>query len=468
MGFEGKLHELKLDEYTLIAKKDATGKQDIFPFTPDIPAVTSLGRDQYDYEPLEFSGYIQDKIELKEMIINVGVRLDYFDPDATIPSDIRDPDIIRPLKEENIYIGWDSTYASTLSQVDLEVYKDGLTQYTVEERKSFMRKKVDAKIHLSPRIGIAYPITNRGIIHFSYGHFLGMPGFQYLYNDADYKMQSGGGNRLIGNPDLKPEKTVHYEIGLQQQLGNDIGLDLTLFYKDTRDWVGSSPLYKTVSPAIGYSKYVNKDYSNVYGMTLDLEKRFSRFFSARVYYAYQMAEGTYSNPNDAFDNVYNSGDPEEERLALIPMNWDQHHTLNAYATMSTRGWTFTATLKYQSGRPYTPAISKAEVTGGAAFVGWTTNSQRIPASSSLDIRMLKSIPIGALRLQIYAVGYNVLDQRGVRGVFGSTGQPDYDSNIAADYHGYRSNRIGSYNEQLRRPDYYQPPREIQLGFSIEF
>lgn len=468
MGFEGKIHELKKDDYTLISKKNALGTEDIVPYTPDVPSVNSLSRDYYTYKPMEISGYIQDKLELKKMIINIGVRLDYFDPDATIPSDVRDPDIIRPLKNEHIYKNWDEEYAAALSQVELDAYKAGLTEYTIDERKSFMRQKVDPKMNLSPRLGIAYPITEKGIIHFSYGHFLGMPGFQYLYNNADYKMQSGGGNRILGNPDLRPEKTVHYEIGLQQQLGDDIGLDITLFYKDTRDWVGSSPLYKTVSASIGYSKYVNKDYSNVYGLTLDLEKRFSRFFSTRVYYAYQLAEGTYSDPRDAFDDVYNSGDPEELRVALLPMNWDQRHTLNAYATLSTKGWFFTATFKYKSGRPYTPDISKSELTGGASYVGWAANSQRIPASNSLDLRVLKSFPVGKLTLKLYAVAYNVLDQRGVTGVFGTTGQPDFDSNVYADYHGYRSDRIGSYNEQLRRPDYYQPPREIQAGLSLEF
>ncbi len=468
-GFEGKIHELFLDSYSLIAAKTAGGTEDIIPYTPEVPSVISLSRDRYSYEPREFSAYIQDKLELNEMIINIGVRVDYFDANASIPTDIRDPDIYRPLKEENKYKGWDADYAATLAQVELEAYKEGLTEYTVAEREEFMREKVDAKIHVSPRIGIAYPITDRGIIHFSYGHFLAMPGFQYLYNDADYKMSSGGGNRLLGNPDLEPEKTVHYEIGIQQQLGDDIGLDVTLFYKDTRDWVGASPLYKTVSAAVGYSKYVNKDYSNVYGMTLDLEKRFSRFFSARVYYAYQLAEGTYSDPDDAFDDVYNnSGDPEEPRIALLPMNWDRNHTLNAYVTMTSKGWTFTATGKYQSGRPYTPAIAKAEVTGGSSYVGWTANSERIPSSSSLDLRVLKAIPVGDFRVKFYAVGYNILDQRGIRNVFSSSGKADYDPNIAADYHGYDANRIGSYGEQLRRPDYYQAPREIQLGLSIEF
>jgi outer membrane receptor protein involved in Fe transport len=467
LGFDGKIHDLKRDSYTLVDKRNDVDVTDLFVYTPSVPDVESLNREKYSYNPVEMSAYLQDKIELLEMIINIGVRFDYFDPDATVPSDVRDPDIYRPLKEEHIYKNWDAAYAATLSQVDLEDYKASLEAYTPEERKAFMRKDVPAKFNISPRIGISFPITSKGIIHFSYGHFLGMPGFQYLYNDASYKLPTSG-NKLFGNPDLEPEKTVHYEIGLQQQLGNDIGLDVTLFYKDTRDWVGTSPLYKTVQTRVSYSKYVNKDYSNVYGMTLDLEKRFSHLFAARVYYAYQLAEGTYSNPKDAFDQVYNASEPEEPRLAMVPMNWDQRHTLNAYLTMNTGNWTFTVTGRYLSGDPYTPSISKSETTGGATYVGWSTNSERIPSSSSVDLRVFKSFPIDEWRINLYAIIYNVFDQRGVTGVFSASGLADFDPNTYADYHGYNASRIGSYNEQIRRPDYYQSPRQVQLGLSLSF
>ncbi len=467
-GFDGKLHDLKRDSYTLVDKGNVDDDVTVlYVYTPSVPVETDLNREKYSYNPVEMSVYLQDKIELKEMIINIGVRLDYFDPDATIPSDIRDPDIYRPLKEEHQYKNWNAAHADTLSQVDLEDYKASLEEYTLEERKAFMQKDIPAKINISPRIGISFPITTKGIIHFSYGHFLAMPGFQYLYNGAGYKLPTSG-YKLFGNPDLEPEKTIHYEIGLQQQLGSDIGLDVTLFYKDTRDWVGSSPIYKTDRSGIGYSKYENKDYSNVYGMTLDLEKRFSRLFAARVYYAFQLAEGTYSDPKDAFDDVYNASEPEEQRLAMVPMNWDQRHTLNAYMTMTTWGWTITLTGKYLSGRPYTPSVIKSESVGGTAYKGWSTNSQRIPSSSSVDLRVLKSFPIDDWRINMYAVVYNLFDQRGVRSVFSASGRADFDKNMYDDYPGYEADRVGSYNEQLRRPDYYQAPRQIQLGLSLSF
>lgn len=466
MGFDGKRHDLKLDSYTLIDDTSAATYGNFF--SPVVPTVENINREKYSYNPVEISAYLQDKIELKEMIVNIGVRLDYFDPDATIYSDIRDPNIYDPLRNEHIYKNWNQAYADTLSAVDLEIYKASLEEYTVNERRAFMRKDVPAKFNISPRIGISFPITSKGIIHFSYGHFLGMPGFQYLYNSSDYKLAKSGIG-LLGNPDLKPEKTIHYEIGLQQQLSDDIGLNVTVFYKDTRDWVGASPVYKTVKSTVSYSKYVNKDYSNVYGMTLDLEKRFSHLFASRVYYAYQLAEGTYSNPKDAYDKVYNSSDPQEQRLAMVPMNWDQRHVLNAYLTMNTGNWTFTLTGRYLSGKPYTPSIDYTERTGSSTYVGWSENSERIPASSSVDLRIFKSFPIDNWRINVYAVVYNLFDQRGITSVFSASGQADFDPNLYSNYQGYNAARVGSsYNDQLRRPYYYQPPRQIQLGLSVSF
>ena len=467
-GVEVKLHELKRDTYTLIPGKTAGGTEEIIPFTPTVPDVSSLSRDKYTQNPHEISAYLQDKIELKEMIVNVGLRLDYFDANTTIPTDPRDPDIYNPFRDENIYKNWVEP-TEPMSPSELEAYKATFTKYTPEERAEFMRTDVDPKVSVSPRIGISYPITARGIIHFSYGHFLGMPGFQYLYNNSAYKLQSGGGNSLLGNPDLEPERTVHYEIGLQQQLSDDIGLKTTLFYKDTRDWVGATPLLKTVRPSVAYSRYRNEDYSNVYGLTLELERRFTQTFAAGLDYTYQLAEGTYSNPSDAYDNIYNdSATPDEPRKAMVPMNWDQRHTLNIYLTMQRWGWLVSLIERYRSGQPYTPTVSKGEITGASSYVGWTTNSEYKPAINSLDVRIMKTFDVASMKLRLYTIIYNLLDQKGQRNVYGETGTANFSANLLTDYPGYNPERIGTYNENLRRPEWYQAPREIQVGLAIEF
>ena len=466
-GLEVKIHELERDSYTLIAAKTADGTEEIVPWTPQVPEKNTLQRDYYSHKPREFSAYLQDKIELKEMIVNIGLRFDYFDANTTMPVDQRDPDIYNPLKKEHIYKNYVEP-PSDWTVTQIEEYEASLEEYTPEERKAFMRQDVDPKMAISPRIGIAYPVTDKGIIHFSYGHFLGMPGFQYLYNNSEYKLQTGGGRSLLGNPDLEPEKTVHYELGLQQQLGEDIALDVTLFYKDTRGWVGVTPLKKTVLASVSYSNYRNEDYSNVYGMTFEIEKRFSNLFSSKLYYTYQVAEGTYSNPNDAYDNVFNSTDPDEPRKAMIPMAWDQRHTLNAFLTLRKNNWILSLTGRYLSGEPYTPEVAKAEITGASSYVGWTSNSERKPSYSSVDLRLVRTIPLGSLNLRVYTQIYNLFDQRGQLNVYGDTGTADYSVNLETDYPGYSADRVGSYGEQTRRPEWYQAPREIQLGLSLEF
>jgi outer membrane receptor for ferrienterochelin and colicin len=466
-GFELKSHELNVDNYTLIAKKKEGKEEEIVPFWPEVPSVSSLSRDKYNRKPWELSTYFQDKIELKEMIINIGLRFDYFNANAVKPADPTDPDIYNPIRNENIYKDWIEP-GQDLSQVEYEAYLRGFTKYTPEERRAFMHTKVDPKMQLSPRLGIAYPITERGIIHFSYGHFLAMPGFRYLYDNADFKLKSGG-SRLIGNADLEPERTIHYELGLQQQLGNDIGLDITMFYKDTRRWIGASALKRTASTVVFYSQYENKDYSNVMGITVDFEKRFSRSISANIYYSYQVAEGTYSNPDDEYNAVYSKATAQDEPIiALVPMDWDQRHTLNAYFTWRYKGWTATLTGKYESGQPYTPSIVKSEIVGGSSYIGWKENSERLPATSSIDVRILKTIPIKNMNLNLFLVVYNLFDQKGERSIYRDTGTAEYSANLFTDYSGYQPNRIGSYNDYTKRPDWYQAPREIQLGIELEF
>ncbi len=88
-------------------------------------------------------------------------------------------------------------------------------------------------MQVSPRFGIAYPITDRGVIHFSYGHFFQIPTFRQLYgaNDGtdtsnpDLEVATTSGNStFLSNADLKPQRTVQYEIGLSQQVTTDLGV----------------------------------------------------------------------------------------------------------------------------------------------------------------------------------------------------------------------------------------------------
>ncbi len=392
-GAETRFSELNLHSYQIIPQTDATGTE-LEPFLPTVPEVGSVFRNDYNRKPLEFSTYVQDKVEFENIILNIGLRYDYFNANAKVPTDPTDPNIYSPFKNKNKYYGWvdmPDNYEGTTDQYIREMVESGqFREYTPEERRAFMQKSVDAKMALSPRLGIAFPITDRGVIHFSYGHFLQIPEFQYLYTNPDFKITSGSGNTVFGNPDLDPQKTVMYELGLQQQLTNDIGVDVTLFYRDVRDWVGTSPLVQTAKTGVKYSWYENKDYENVRGITLKVEKRLSNHYSFRTDYTFQTAEGTYSSPVDAYNAALANQAPV---LALLPMNWDQRHTFNAQLILDISQWTVSLIGRYWSGRPYTPSFAVAERGGASAVSGLTNNSARRPQQRNLDVTGKQIIPV---------------------------------------------------------------------------
>ena len=158
------------------------------------------------------------------------------------------------------------------------------------------QKSSKTKTMISPRVGVSLPITDKGIFHFSYGHFYQMPTLRNLYRESYF---GAGLAPTVGNPDLKPEKTVLYEFGFQQQFGNLIGMDINLFYKDIRELLALQSI-RYNSPNYGpsnYAIYLNKDYGNARGLTLSLTKRYDPVSKSSIWidYTYQKSEGNSVN-----------------------------------------------------------------------------------------------------------------------------------------------------------------------------
>lgn len=463
-GLEFRAHKLDNTGYTLIPGTDAASNEQIVPYMPTIPTIDSPGRGDYSRTPKEFSAYIQDKMELKEIIFNLGMRFDWFDANYVVPSDPQDPDIYHPMKAEHTYRNWVEAPAG-LSQTEYEQYLLGFEKFTPEERRTFMHTQVDPKMQISPRLGIAYPITDAGVIHFSYGHFFQIPAYGQMYTNPDFKINPSGGNNVFGNADLSAKRTVQYEIGLQQQIAKDLGVDVTIFYKDIRDWVGTSPLVRTAIPSVLYSTYENKDYSNVRGITVKMEKRMAANFSANLDYSFQIAEGSYSNPNDAFNAQVNQNEP---RLNLIPLNWDRRHSLNLQFIYSLNRWTVSSIGRFYSGFPYTPSFPRAQFVGGSAVSNLPENSTRNPNQMTVDLRLNKQLRLGSMDVNIFAYIQNLFDSNDPTTVYSDTGSPDYTTNITPERVTYEPNRIGTVEHYVLQPGYYTAPRQIQVGFSVGF
>ena len=411
MGMSLKQGDLWLHEFWLYFDENNMVQQ---------PPDSSWYNNTYRHKPIEMTAYIQDKLELGEMIINAGLRYDYFDPDGEVPLDFTDP------------------------------------------RHSELRK-AETSSQLSPRLGIAYPITDVGVIHFSYGHFFQIPAYEHLYINPDFEVSliqlegdqpPRGRFNAMGNAELQPQKTVSYEIGLKQGLTENLTLDVTAFNKDIRDLIGMDVRNDIYGGR--YFRFFNRDHANVRGITVALEQRQTPGgFGFGIDYTYQVASGNASDPNEEW--VRQQADPpiESEKKRVI-LDWDQTHSLNLTATTSQAGYNISMIGKFGSGLPYTRS--------SARYSNRVYNGEREPMTVTLDLNISKDLQIAGYQLSPYLKVSNLFDRKNTKDVYDSSGSADFDYDMNFQtYRGY-----ATQEEYYTRPDFYYEPRKILFGLSLRF
>ncbi|MGE5436955.1 MAG: TonB-dependent receptor plug domain-containing protein, partial [Syntrophothermus sp.] len=411
-GLQGKVHEMNFETFDIL--RDTT-----LYLVPTILDANTSTHDLYTRRPLQLSGYIQDKMEFESIVLNIGVRYDLFNSKSVYGPDINNP-------SKNLV-------------------------------------NADIKHRVSPRIGISFPITDRGIIHFSYGHFYQVPPFSYLYANPNFEAISG--SPTFGNANLNPEKTVTYEMGLQQQLAEDLAFNVTGFYKDVRDLLASQQI--RINTSTTYFTYVNKDYGNIKGITFSLTKRRNPndLFGATLDYTYQVAEGNDLN-SDAFFLDISSGRQSEK--IPVSLAWDQTHTLNGTVSVgSARDWNVTVVGRLGTGLPYTPQITTSQI-----FL--KSNSSRRPSQTTIDLLAEKAFTFYGFDLTLFLKIFNLFDTLNERIVYNDTGRSTYTLEETKG-NAQETNRLAgiipgahSATEYFVRPNYYLPPREVRVGMSIDF
>lgn len=409
-----------------------------------IPAERELNNDKFRYFPYEYAIYLQDKIELKSLIINAGIRFDYFNSAGKVPTDEKDPDMYNPIFH-------------------------GLNE-TVAQREQYWYKDAEAKTQLSPRLGIAYPISDTGVLHFSYGHFFQRPKYEFLYSNADFEVNiTPGYNTLIGNANLEAEKTISYEFGFNQGITDILSVGVSIFQRDIRNLVSADKLVETYSPGRWYATYINRDFAEVKGIVLELNKRYSDNFSASIDYTYQIADGIASDPQDAYNAI--KGDSNQEPIKqLVPLDWDRRHTLNLnFNYYVTNDWGASIISTYGSGTPFT--INTGESKTGERVEVATENDGRKPTYFNVDLNMFKElnfIKSQDVKMKFVLMVKNLFDRLNENDVHKDTGRATYTTRIPDNDSGEVSH-INTFEEYfLQYPQYYSRPREVRFGIELKF
>ncbi|MCF7806929.1 MAG: TonB-dependent receptor [Candidatus Marinimicrobia bacterium] len=379
-------------------------------------------KDDTTFTPNEFSMYIQDKIEFEYLIFNLGLRYDRIDPNIGMWEDVAR------------FAVWDST---------LQTWVPAPVVDTPAEAK------------LSPRIGIAYPVTENTVFHFSYGHFFQSPDFNSMTYNADKDITTA--LPLVGNAGVKPQKTVAFEVGVKQALSPITRLTATVWSKDIRDLL-STQQYRIIS--IPVVVYANSDYASVKGVDLSIDRQFGGLFSANLSYSLSVARGNNSSPVGGYFSAYTNEEVPHKEYYL---SFDQRHDLACnlnFRTKAKSGLTLfgmdplanvnaNLLLNVASGLPYTPYVDPT--------IRVEINSARKPWTYSLDLRVKKQVKIGSVKPALFLEAMNITDHDNVLSVNNRTGKP-FDQGL--------SGLVSGGEDSNLNPAKLGPGRSIKLGFSV--
>lgn len=500
-------------------------------FTRPIPA----------YEPIYMAGYIQDKFSFNDLIFNIGLRVDRFDANQPV---LKDPFLLYPAYsvKDVSFLGGNQVFHPENMGDDYVVYVDNVSspteitgyrnEYTwynsegveiqdpysldkgagvspllVDPNQNAVNSKAfvdyDPQISVMPRISFSFPISDEALFFAHYDVLTQRPTSDRIADpSAYYFINNITGN--IDNPNLKPTKTIEYELGFQQKLSNKSSLRLNAFYSEMRDDI-QVYRYAGAYPR-DYTSFSNQDFGTVKGLTITYDlRRLNTNTRLMASYTLQFSEGTGSSTTTAAALIA-SGLPNLR--TTNPLDWDRRHNFNisldyrygegksyngptirikkgtenekALQILANTGVNFT--VIGGSGTPYTAQENILAFNSNSARVlKGTINGSRLPWQFKVDMRIDKEFYTKwgsgdqKAYFDVYLQVINLFDTKNVLNVWAATGVPDDDGYLAAaewqsqinqqaDVQAYRD----QYSIRIDQPGNYSSPRLIRLGLQFNF
>jgi len=357
--------------------------------------------------PTYISAFIQDKFEAKELVINAGLRFDMIDNDDFEFDDPANP-------------AWDPTLRALV--------QDSL-------------KTKDASYHLSPRIGLAFPATDRTVFHVQYGKFVQAPRLDNIYaGDQWYNRLFVGGYAFMAPTGigLDPEITTQYEIGFNHQFAENASFDITAFYKDIQGWITGGRVMGTATSLVPfYNVLVNGDFATTKGVEFSMTLRRTNRMAAQVNYTYSSALGTGSAPLTSIAATEQTTAPP---TIVNPLDFHHPHTGSVNfdyrfgkgdggPILEQMGLNMLVT--FSSGHPYTKrtgSFGQQDASDGGVITDprnrvplESVNASLTPWNYTMNLRLDKTFDLGPVAANLYIYIQNLTDRQNVINVYSRTG-----------------------------------------------
>lgn len=378
-------------------------------------------------KPVRWDGFLEDRLDLGDVVVVGGLRYDYYDTKASRPYSL---DTVAASPTFNTYQPFPriSSYAG---------------EFNGQPLVAFIPDK--SHNYLSPHVQVSFPVTDRTNFRLSYAHQVQAPDFGLLLDGINTDLSITNTNNTYG-ADVGFGKTITFEFGIRHAFSDDMVLDVAAYNKDKlADAAGR--LISMQDPTrhnsrVDIRELTSADFGNIRGVDVRLDRRFGNIFNGTLAYTYQQAKNTGSDPFTYINfgsRVINqiSGGNQAPPQAIAPTAASRPHNISAAASLSfPRDWRqgsflgtvlrnvgIFATFRYASGTAYTscePLGNETVISGSVCNKGQLINGlndTRLPTFKQFDLRASKGFRLGGLDLSAYADARNVLNFRNVLAVF---------------------------------------------------
>ena len=455
------------------------------------------------YKPIYYGGYVRDRIEFRDLVIDLGLRLDVFDNNTLVlrdafslvdiyrGADVAAGDVVADgaviIEQTDLPNGIDGDYAVYVAGTEVVGYRDlegnfydaagdesiatGINGITALGQPKAVGdgalsaaafEDYEPELTVMPRIGVTFPVTDQALFFASYNVTSSRPTENAFETIQGYEsVRSGQGT--LNNANLKPEITTQYELGFRQRLGQRAALTLSGFYRTQRNKITLRNINQGF-PA-PFTTYTNQDFTTTKGAELGFELRRTNNVAVNANYTLSFAEGTGSDSRTASIIAWRSPSGFFPNT-LSPLDFDQRHNINLSVDYRLgegegpmvggvrllEGFGFNILSVFKSGVPYTQLDEQASglpITnsnnGGAAG---PINGVTTPWTSRIDLRVDRAFNLGPASLKGYIWVQNLLDQDLVFGVYRTTGEVNDDGFVASD-----PELINTIDTQIERDAY---------------
>lgn len=209
--------------------------------------------------PIRGALYGQAKLEFEGMIANLGLRVDYSDANS----------------QWYVFDPYNKAFAGANSlKIDQLLAKEA----------------TEKLIDLSPRLGVAFPITVNSKLYFNYGHFRSMPTPEQLF----LLRRSQVNNQIvrIADPNNPLPKTVAYELGYEHNLADMYLVRVAGYYKDITNETRLVQ-YTNRDNSVDYTKPEPNLYRDIRGFEITFTKSRGDWVTGFINYTYMVTSFGY-------------------------------------------------------------------------------------------------------------------------------------------------------------------------------